>query len=339
MSLTSDQRSRIAADLNTIALMGFGCVRFLTFTAVNDPYYASWPKPNFLSFPTPAAAELENLREFFAMCTAAGLVTEVVIDLADSAGSYYNNGVTDADYQAFISALIPVCFAGELNRLYLGGDLQLGTMYPNAVVGAHQRFISKNWPWFAAQLAGCAIGMELMSGYATFWDRGADSAAWVKANLARQPDYLGFQLYPTTHAALQALGFESAGVVDWPAVARDWITGLRMACGPSIAVMCSEMGLSVGTEFSDQDQADFLSKALVTMTAEGIKAGVWEFGDHPALGDLGLFTQVRGMRKAARILLPPLALAAGAGTLPAVQYVPPEYDDLAWLLPGGVPLF
>jgi hypothetical protein len=327
--------AQTTADLDALAIMGFGCVRFLTFTGVNDPFYTSWPKANFLSFPTPTADELAALRQFFEACTTAGLATEFVISLADSVGSYYNNGVTDADYQAFIAAVFPAAFAGACNRLYLGGDLRLGDNDPDpAIVASHRRFVINNWPFFVSLCPPCGLGMELSSSYATFWDRAADSTKWVRENLVRQPNYLGYQLYPSTHAALQALGFEVGGLVDWGAVTRDWIAGLRAAAGP-ITVMCSEMGLAVGAEFTEQDQAAFLSAALATMVGEGVKTNVWEFADHPVLGDYGLFTKARGMRPAVRAILRGLCVARAAGLLPGVQYVPPEFDDLAWLLPGA----
>jgi hypothetical protein len=256
--------------------------------------------------------------------------------MPDAHGRYYANGVSDADYRAFIDAIWPAIQACLPTRLYLGGDLFLGDRHRDKeMVANHRRWLAATWPYLVAKCPRCRLGVEVATADATFWDAGADSTEWIKANLARVPDYLGYQLYPSSHAALRGLGFESVGGVDWAAATRDWLTHLRAAAAP-ITVFADEIGLAVGGEFTPQDQANFLAAAYGVFTAGGAAANVWEFADHPALGDFGMFTRCRAPHPAVATLPATLREAAKAGLSPGIQYTPPEFDDLAWLMPGGI---
>ena len=341
MSLTAAQRWAIGADLSIIKALGFDHIRILTMTTGGDPSYAKWPRANFLSFPIPSPAEIANLGQFLAMTSAAGMTCEIVLIMADAGNLYYENGVTKADYVNFIGTIWPAMWQGSLNRIYLGGDLRLGANDDPTFTGPHRQFILDVWPYLVSLCPTCGFGLEVQTQNATFWDRGADSLAWIRNNLLRAPNYVGCQLYPTTHSALQALGFEDpSGVVDWTALTRDWIEGMRAAAGP-IQVFADEVGMAVGSEFTEVDQVAFLSAAYTEFNSRGVLANLWEFGDHPAvIGDtLSALRRVpicgdlcRNARAAANSLSVPLAAARALNLRPGIQYTPPEYDDLAWLL-------
>lgn len=335
MSLTPTQRWAIAADLAAIREIGFNHIRVLTFTKAKDPLYDPWPQANFLTFPVPTADELTNLAEFLNMTKTFGMTCEVVFLMPDHFNMYYQNGVTSADYRAFITALWNnSIWYGALSKIYLGGDLRLGDHDDPVIVANHRQWISDLWPFLVSLCPGCGLGMEVQAQHASFWDRGADSLAWIRANLtARPPTFVGAPLYPTSHAALRALGFENAvGVVDWTALTRDWVINMRAAAGP-ITVYADEVGLIVGPEFTAMDQATFLAAAYRVFTARKMMANVWEFGDHSAIGDFGLLTTDRVYRAASRTVKAPLAGARSVHLQPGIQYIPPEYADLAWLMP------
>ena len=334
-SLTTDQRWSISADLSIIKAMGFSHVRTLIFTKVNDPTYSNtvkWPAANFLTWPIPTPREIANLGEFFAMTEAFGLTCEVIPILADSTNHYYLNGVTADDYRRFIDAIWPAMWQGALNRIYLGGDLRLGDADDPTITASHRQFVHDIWPYLVSLCPACSMGLEIQCQNASFWDRGVDTIAWIRANVGRPPDYLGGQLYPTSHAALIALGFEKNGVVDWRAVTQTWIANMRAAAG-SIQVFADEIGCAVGTEFTEMDQSDFLCAAYGVFNAAGMPTNVWEFGDHPKITDLGMFTVDRRPRLATTMLRPYLAAARAAWLAPGIQYIPPEFDDMGWVTP------
>jgi hypothetical protein len=329
--LTPAQVNAITADLVTIKGIGFTKVRLITYNKAGDPALAGWPSNVFLTFPVPTSHEVDNLKEFFALANLLGITHEVVLLMPDSSGLYYEHGVTDADYRAFVDALMPALSVGGLDKVYVGGDLMLGSAAPDqAKVANHRRWVNSMWPYVVAKCPSCKLGLELFTSYAYFWDLGADSTAWIRANLARQPDYLGYQFYPTTHAALIAGGFETGGVVNWAAVTRDWLTHLQAVAGP-IPVAADELGLMVGNDFTAADQSAFLTAAYGVFNAAGVPATVWEFADHPGIGDIGLFTTTRAPRPAVAAL--PAALA-GAVT-PGLQYTPPEAVGFQWLMPAA----
>lgn len=336
MSLTKAQLWGIGADLNIIRMLGFQHIRLLTMTKGGDPAYATWPAANFLTFAVPSSIELANLHQFLAMTAAFGLTSEVVLLMSDSKGLYYQNGVTSADYRAFIDAVWPAMWGGHLNRIYLGGDLRLGDHDSDqAIVANHRQWVLDLWPYIVAKCPTCGFGLEVAPANALMWDRGADSIAWVRANMtARLPDYIGGQLYPTSHAWLAAAGWETNGVINWAGLTQDWVDHMRLAAGP-IQVFADEIGLAVGPEFSLQEQAAFLAAAVDTFNRNAMRVNVWEFADHPALGDFGLFTAARHARPAASALQQPLRASRLANLLPGIMYTPPEYDDLAWLMPNA----
>lgn len=328
--LTAAQRWAIGADLGLITLMGFRHIRVDTFTTGGDPAYAPWPAVNFLSFPRPTAAELGNLRQFFAMTKSFGLTSEAVLLMPAADGLYYQNGVTGADYRVFIDAMFQAIWGGRLSRIYLGGDLRLGDNDDPAVVGNHRQWISEMWPHLVSICSGCALGLEVYCAGGTLWDRGVSSIGWIKSALATQPTFIGGEFYPSSKAWLQVAGWVHGGVIDWAGLADDWADHMGAAAAP-IALHVDEMGLAVGSEFTAADQAAFLSASYKRFNMRGLAANVWEYAAHPAIGDFGLFGPGRQARPAVAALR---GVLPGAVT-PGVQYIPAGYPDLAWLMPGG----
>jgi hypothetical protein len=328
-------RAMIAADLNCIRALGFNHIRFIPFVSVNDPFYSSWPSANFLTFPSPSESELGALRQFFSLIGSLGLSYEIVLSMPDSKNLYYQNGVSSGDYRTFIERIFEAAWSGPLARVFLGGDLHLGDIEADRdLVANHRRFLSDLWPFLYGVNPSCAFGIEVAGAYSTLWDAAASSIEWIKSSIVPLglPHFVGSQFYPSTHANLIATGYEKDGIIDWAGLTRSWILGLRGAAGP-IPIVVDEIGLEVGREFSEGDQAAFLSAALMTINLAGVDSNVWEFSDHPGIGNFGLFRQSRTSRPALSSL-PPFA----GGLLRGIQYAPPEFDDLAFLMPDGTPL-
>lgn len=311
---TPIRQAAITADLLLVRNLGFDRVRLITYTKANDPAYTMWPNGMFLTFPQPTQGEIDNLKWFFREVAALGMTHEIVLLMPDSHGKYYNWGVTSDDYLAFIDALLPAVTSGRIARLYLGGDIDMSVI-------SHQRWIRDLWPYVSARCPGCPLGIELLCWGAALWDRCADSTRWIRDHLTPLPGFLGMQLYPT-RAVVNGM--------SWDTLVQSWLYGVREAAG-SIKIVADEIGLMVGGEFTEQDQADFLAAALKRLGSSGVDANVWEFGDHPGIGRWGLMTDCRVPRKAVTALA---ALDRGQ-TSRGIQFNPPEGDGLSWLMPNG----
>jgi hypothetical protein len=339
VSLTPTQRWAIAADLSLLRQIGFSHLRMLTFTKGGDPLYDPWPSGIFLTFPQPTPDELTNLFEFTQMTAAFGMTYEVVFVMADHQNLYYQNDVSSAMYRQFIDAVWNWMWGGLLSRVYFGGDLRLGGHdIGQTIVYNHRDWLLREWPYFVAKCPACGIGIELTSGDATLCDRAVDSIAWARANLTeRPPSFFGCQMYPTSHAWLQAAGWEHDGVVDWAGMVRDWLARLRAAAGP-IPIHADEIGMllassaPISSDLTAADQAAFLAAAYRVFNAAQVGANVWEFADHDGIGRFGLFDAARRPRLAVAALSSPLRTATSQGLRPGVAYTPPEMVGLQWLL-------
>jgi len=366
-SLTPAQVARINTDLAAMKSLGFKNVRFLTFTNPKDPLYASWAKDVFLSFPTPTPQELANVKQFFQLVDNAGMTHSVVLLMPESHNEYYVCGATSADYRKFVDAIWTVIWTGKLRHLYVGGDIMLDAnsldaVHPDTqhlgginVINSHRRWIQDMWSYINTKYPGGNYGIELSLFYMPL------SARWIRANLRPQPTYLGFQYYPT-RAALQALGFESGGVVNWAAATQDFLQGIKQAAGP-IPVVVDEIGLNLaptvtgwsppppppsppctvstymGTptmgppEFTAQDQRDFLTQALPILNASGVPFNVWEFADNAGIGLFGLKTESGVWRPAASAIIPAVTAARDANLYPGIQYQPLGSVGLQFIMP------
>ena len=343
--LTATQRTRIQQDLAQIKQWGYELIRIITFVKANDPAYATSPDSMFFTFPKPTDQELTNFKEYLQLIDAAGLQHEVVLLMPDPKGIYYQNGVTGAEYKTFVDAIWPALWTGKLNKIYVGGDLALGTpshaQNPNSLphglntVATHRQWISEMWPYLMQKCATC-FGIAFNSSYGTFWDSAAEGIQWVKSNLSPQPTYFGAQYYPSSPAAMRSLGFvKPDGSFDWRAAAENWVAGMSAAAGGT-PFFADEIGLDLRQGFSTDDQAAFFTETLKVFNERTLAFNVWEYADHPGYGLFGLVDTNRTVRPAAQAMQPFVTASRDAGRLPGIQYLPPETPGLQFILPGGM---
>lgn len=344
LGLTASQSDTIKKDLQTIKSLGFKRIRIITYIRYpNDSFYTTWPSSVFITFPKPKDSELTNLKQYLQLVDQAGLQYEFVLLMLDSKNKYYTNNITDQDYKNFVDAIWPTMWTGRLDSILVGGDMSLNpptidTQNPDAfptgknVVDSHRQWLLEMWPYMNAKCPGCNIGVELLTGYAKFWDAGASSLSWIKANLNPQPKFVGVQYYPTTPTALTNLGFKQATIINWDAAVKNWYDNLKAVAG-GIPLLADEIGLDLNLGFTEQEQADFYRATVNYLVQNGIHFNAWEFADHPGIGLLGLMNKDRALRPAATaiqgLLTPTLNTTFTAG----VQYNPPESVGWQFIMP------
>ena len=339
MGLTDQQKWAIAADLGVMRSIGFRHVRLLTQTKALNPDVATWPATMFLTFPQPTPEELARFNEFFQLVAEAGMTSEVVFVMAGHGNLFYQDGATSEMYRQFIDTTWGAMWSPTLSRIYFGGDLRLGDADPDQVtVANHRDWLLREWPYFVAKCPACSIGIELMSGYAKMYDLAVGSIAWARASMTAQPKMFGCQMYPTSHGWLRAEGWERSGTVNWRAMVLDWLGNLQRAAGP-IPILADEVGVMLQSDlpppltsdFTIQDQSDFLRAAFDALRAANVAANLWEFADHDGIGRYGMLDARRNVRPVASALGPVLARASLSGIRSGVAYTPPEYPGLQWL--------
>lgn len=344
LGLSASQSDIIKKDLQAIKSLGFKRIRIITYVRYSsDSFYTTWPSNVFITFPKPKDSELANLKQYLQLVDQAGLQYEFVLLMPDSKNKYYTNNITGQDYKNFVDAIWPTMWTGKLDSILVGGDMSLNpptidTQNPDIfpvgknVVDSHRQWLLEMWPYMNAKCPGCNIGVELLTGYAKFWDAGASNLSWIKSNLNPQPKFVGVQYYPTTPTALTNLGFKQGSVINWDAAVKDWYENLKTAAG-GIPILADEVGLDLNLGFTQQDQADFYKATTAYLVQNGIHFNVWEFADHPGIGLLGLMDVNRILKPSAtavqNVLTPTLPTAFTAG----IQYTPPESVGWQFMMP------
>jgi hypothetical protein len=268
---------------------------------------------------------------------------EFVLLMPDSKNKYYTNGVTGQDYKNFIDAIWPDMWTGKLDSIEVGGDLTLNPptidtqnldSFPTGqnVVNSNRQWLLEMWPYLNTKCPGCNLGVEVLTGYAKFWDMGAQNLTWVNTNLTPQPKFVGVQYYPTTPDALTRLGFRQGTTIDWNAAIQDWYTNLKTAAG-TIPVIADEIGLDLNMGYTAQDQVNFYQATASYLVKNGVHFNVWEFADHPGIGLLGLMDQNRVTRPAATTLQNIITPTASTALTVGIQYNPPESVGWQFIMP------